>query len=386
MIDHQLVLALIKAALDGIPAVIPAGFQLDEYLAFAKAQQIEALLIIGLRKSGFSFSKEIRNRLLAAAMISAKQMTMAKQLCAVFQEHAIDHMPLKGSVLKPLYPSEEMRSMGDVDVLVRQEQYDQIRRLMLSFGFQEGVQSDHEYIWDKDDVHIELHKRLIPSYNKDYYAYYGDGWQLARPSGTPFRYEMSHEDTLVYLFTHYAKHYRDAGVGIRQALDLYVYRKTCLQMNESYIQGKMRLLQLDRFYENTLHMLDTWFGEATHTEASQLISDRLFAGGVFGDRESSLNSTMLKQVNLHGSVGKVKALNWLKRAFPAYGGMRQLYPCLDEHPGLLPFMYISRGINIVIHKRNRLHEYVLEDGMLNDDSVKAYQAMLHKSGLDYNFK
>ena len=27
-------------------------------------------------------------------------------------------------------------------------------------------------------------------------------------------------------------------------------------MNESYIQGKMRLLQLDRFYENTLHMVD----------------------------------------------------------------------------------------------------------------------------------
>lgn len=386
MIDHQLVLALIKAALDGIPAVIPAGFQLDEYLAFAKVQQIEALLIIGLRKSGFSFSKEIRNRLLAAAMISAKQMTMAKQLCAVFQEHAIDHMPLKGSVLKPLYPSEEMRSMGDVDVLVRMEQYDQIRRLMLSFGFQEGVQSDHEYIWDKDGVHIELHKRLIPSYNKDYYAYYGEGWQLARPSGTPFRYEMSHEDTLVYLFTHYAKHYRDAGVGIRQALDLYVYRKTYLQMNESYIQEKMRLLQLDRFYENTLHMLEVWFGEATHTEASQLISDRLFAGGVFGTHENSLYSSMLKQANNHGSVKKAKALKWLKRVFPKFSGMCQLYPYLEKYPCLLPFMYITRGIMIVLHKRNRFKEYIQEDRIMNDNSVRAYQEMLHKSGLDFNFK
>ena len=386
MIDHQLVLALIKAALDGIPAVIPAGFQLDEYLAFAKAQQIEALLIIGLRKSGVSVSKEIRNRLLAAAMISAKQMTIAKQLCAVFQEHAIDHMPLKGSALKPLYPSEEMRSMGDIDVLVRQEQYDHIRRLMLSFGFQEGVQSDHEYIWDKDGVHIELHKRLIPSYNKDYYAYYGEGWQLARPSGTPFRYEMSHEDTLVYLFTHYAKHYRDAGVGIRQALDLYVYRKTYLQMNESYIQEKMHLLQLDRFYENTLHMLDVWFGEATHTEASQLISDRLFADGVFGTHENSLYSSMLKQANNHGSVKKAKALKWLKRVFPKFSGMCQLYPYLEKYPCLLPFMYITRGIMIVLHKRNRFKEYIQEDRIMNDNSVRAYQEMLHKSGLDFNFK
>ena len=386
MIDHQLVLALIKAALDGIPAVIPAGFQLDEYLAFAKVQQIEAVLIIGLHKSGVTISKDVRNVLLQAAMMSSRQINAAQALYAVFETNKIDYMPLKGSALKSMYPSEEMRSMGDIDVLVRQEQYDHIRQLMLSFGFQEGVQSDHEYIWDKNQIHVELHKRLIPSYNKDYYAYYGEGWQLARPSGMPFRYEMSHEDTLVYLFTHYAKHYRDAGVGIRQALDLYVYRKTCLQMNESYIQEKMCLLQLDRFYENTLHMLEVWFGEATHTEASQLISDRLFAGGVFGTHENSLYSSMLKQANNHGSVKKAKALKWLKRVFPKFSGMCQLYPYLEKYPCLLPFMYITRGIMIVLHKRNRFKEYIQEDRIMNDNSVRAYQEMLHKSGLYFNFK
>ena len=148
----------------------------------------------------------------------------------------------------------------------------------------------------------------------------------------------------------------------------------------------MRLLQLDRFYENTLHMLDVWFGEAAHTEASQLISDRLFAGGVFGTHENSLYSSMLKQANNHGSVKKAKALKWLKRVFPKFSGMCQLYPYLEKYPCLLPFMYITRGIMIVLHKRNRFKEYIQEDRIMNDNSVRAYQEMLHKSGLYFNFK
>ena len=133
-------------------------------------------------------------------------------------------------------------------------------------------------------------------------------------------------------------------------------------------------------------MVDVWFGEATHTEASQLISDRLFAGGVFGDRESSLNSTMLKKMNCHNSVKMVKALNWLNRVFLPYSGMSQLYPCLKKHPILLPFMWIIRWGNIILHKRNRFQEYVQADSAVNDDSVKAYQEMLRKSGLDFNFE
>ena len=104
----------------------------------------------------------------------------------------------------------------------------------------------------------------------------------------------------------------------------------------------MTNLQLNRFYVNTMHMLDVWFGDAQHTEASQLISDRLFASGVFGTHESSLQSTMLKKVNKRGSVQDVKLLNWFYRAFPAYSGMRQLYPVLRKWPILLPAMCVAR--------------------------------------------
>ena len=125
-------------------------------------------------------------------------------------------MLLKGTLLKEMYPKKELRAMGDADILIKTEQYDKIKPIMQGLGFEERTESDHELIWRKPQLLLELHKKLIPSYNKDYYAYFGDGWQLGKPnSNFPHRFEMSDEDQMIYLFTHFAKHYRDAGIGIR---------------------------------------------------------------------------------------------------------------------------------------------------------------------------
>ena len=157
-------------------------------------------------------------------------------------------------------------------------------------------------------------------------------------------------------------------------------------MDEAYIKEKLTLLQLNRFYDNTMRMLDVWFAGAEHTEASRLISDRLFASGVFGTHEDSLQSTMLKKVNHHGNVQNVKLLNWFHRAFPAYSGMYQLYPVLRKWPILLPAMWVVRWVNILLHKRGKFKQYVQEDSTLDEASVKEYHEMLRKSGLDFNFK
>lgn len=386
MADTQIVLSLIRAVLDGVPAVVQEDFPAEEYLAFAREQQIETILIEGLHQSGYPITGDLRDVYIKATWMSSRQMAAAEGIYAAFETGKADYMPLKGSLLKFLYPSEELRSMGDIDILIRMEQYDRIRALMSEAGYREIEETEHEFVWNKAGIQVELHKCLIPDYNKDYYAYFGEGWQYAERVGATYRYEMNTEDTFVFLFTHYAKHYRDSGVGIRQALDLYVYRRAYPHMNEDYVQEKMVLLQLERFYANTMHMLKVWFGTAEHTEASQLISDRLFASGVFGTRENSLSSDMLKQVNHRGSMKRAKALNSLERVFLPYSRMCRIYPCLQRHPLLLPFMWIVRWGDALLHKRNRVLRYIQEDSRVTNDSVAAYQEMLRKSGLDFNFK
>lgn len=102
---------------------------------------------------------------------------------------------------------------------------------------------------------------------------------------------MSHEDNLVYLFTHFAKHYRETGVGIRQALDLYVYQQKHPDIDKKKVLTELKRLQLERFYANMQQVLKVWFHGEEHTEASRIISDRLFASGVFGNETNRLYFT-----------------------------------------------------------------------------------------------
>ena len=162
MITQQTVLSLVKASLNNTPAIIPSGFTLNEYLTFARKQQIEALVITGSLKSGIMVSRKEKNILPQSVLLSNQQIAVAERLYALFRTHKIDYMPLKGCVLRFLYPSDALRSMGDIDILIQKTQYKQIRRLLLKEGFREGCETDHEYVWDWHGIHIELHKRLIP--------------------------------------------------------------------------------------------------------------------------------------------------------------------------------------------------------------------------------
>ena len=58
-----------------------------------------------------------------------------------------------------------MRTMGDADILIKTEQYERIVPIMNRLGYLPGVESNHEYVWDKKNMlHVELHKMLIQSY------------------------------------------------------------------------------------------------------------------------------------------------------------------------------------------------------------------------------
>ena len=330
IVEQQTICMLIKTALSKTAPKQPIAFDIEPYIGFATQQQIEALLITGARLNNNPIPIKVKQHYYAHVFASEQQLDILHRLYEAFEQHSIDYLPLKGAILKSLYPSAELRSMSDLDILIKPEQYDSIKSVMLLLGFSEGVESDHELVWRKNIIMVELHKRLIPSYNKDYYKYYGDEWRLAHPIGNSYQYEMSPEDTFIYLFTHFAKHYRDKGVGIRQAVDLYVYQKAYPNLNMSYIENQLTLLQLERFYFNVSHMLHTWFDSAEHTEASALISNRIFSGSVFGMEQDGQVSAMLKERNSTGSLVNAKASSWIKAIFPPLFGMQQLYPILKK--------------------------------------------------------
>ena len=175
--------SLIKSALTGTPQPLSKDFDLASVLGTVRKHQIENIVYYGAANCGIPTSTPAMQKLFgvvcSALCLNETQIFESERIFAAFEAKNIDFMPLKGTLLKPLYPKNDMRSMSDVDVLIKLEQYDKIRSVMQSLGFSEKTESDHELIWTSSSFVLELHKRIVPSYNKDFYSYFGDGWQLA---------------------------------------------------------------------------------------------------------------------------------------------------------------------------------------------------------------
>lgn len=387
--QQSALILLVKSALTGEPYKLPENFDLAEIFHVAKGHGVDVMAYYGAIHCGVDANSQVmreqRMRTYQSIAASEIQLTEIRRVLEAFEAHGIEHMPLKGVLLKALYPEAEMRKMGDADILIKVEQYETIRGIMKELGFAEKYESDHEFAWIKKPVLIELHRRLIPSYNKDYYRYYGDGWKLAKPvEGSSFRYSMDPQDELIYLFTHFAKHYRDAGIGIRHLVDFRVYRKHHPELNEEYIREELAKLQLLEFYDNIMNTIGVWFEDGSEDEKTELITQFIFTSGEFGRSYRSNLSSALKETKKGQSVQQIKRNRVLHVLFPGYIVMSRKYRILEKAPVLLPVMWVVR-IFEKMSKTAKMRRFVNEQMNLGVDEVSAYQQSLNDVGLDFNF-
>ena len=326
-ITQKTVISLIKSALYNIETVIPEGFDWEEFKKLVSRQNIAGLMYFGLYNSGYEIPQWLVTNFQLRMHLLENLWYKSNEICEAFEKEGIEYIPLKGIILKDLYSSPHMRQMSDVDILIRERDYrKKIRPLMLSLGYTEGTESDHELHWIKDNQTIELHKRIIPSYNKDFYRIIGDGWDWVQNN----RY--------AYIFTHFAKHYRDRGIGIKHIVDLEILR------NQATDKG-LNELHLTSFYENVQRTLDCWFRDREFDDVTTRITETVFKSGEYGTNETSVKSQSLKKVNdANGNYRKARIKDFINKLFPSYSVMRRRNPILNKLPILLPFIWIWRII------------------------------------------
>ena len=384
----QGIITLIKSAVTGEKLPLPEGFSLENAMEQIGRHGLYTLGYQGAFLCGIPVNEPamgiLFQRYYLAMMQSEGQMMALKKLFQAFEENGIDYLPLKGTILKPLYPKPELRAMTDADILIRMEQYERIVPIMENLGYQFTEETDHELPWKAKALYVELHKRLIPSYNLDYQAYYGDGWQLAKHRDGHC-HSMSREDTFVFLFSHYAKHYRDGGIGCRHVTDLWVWRRTYPDMDETYIREELKTLQLDVFYKNTMKLLDVWFSGAQWDTVSEFMTAFIFASGNFGLLENHSLSGAVKTM-AGGKSKKQEGFKQLWRSlFPGLEIMRMQYPVLKRHPWLMPLLWPVRLVRKLLFDRSAVEARKRHLQALAGGDLEAYRDALQYVGLDYHF-
>ena len=381
------IIELIKGSLTGSVPQIDSGFDYEKAYEYAQQRQITPLLYYGaVNIPGFMdtlIGKKFFKSTMNLSFFCAEQSEAIKSVRNEFGKNKIQLLAVKGTILRELYPYPEMRLMSDADILIKEEEYERIKPIMIGLGFEEQYESDHELVWKKGKISIELHKRLVPSYNKDYYKYFGDGWKIATiKNEETCEYFMTPEDCFIYTFVHFAKHYRDGGIGIKHIVDFYVYLNKYPNLDFGYIEKELETLQLLRFWQNTKKVLDVWFGSAESDDLSDFITAKIFESETYGTFEGGVNA---EAIRLSKTTTNVKKKKMLSLIFPPFHGMKKKYGILNKVPILLPFMWGVRWIEALFNFQKVKNQKKILD-MMSDENINKYQSELNYVGLDFNFE
>lgn len=299
---------------------------------------------------------------------SQRQLDMADRVFAALGEKGIDYLPIKGCLTKYLYPSHEMRPMGDADVLIHQEQYPQIREVMQELGFTEiPDSSDFDYTWEHPDLKIEFHKYLFSSRFADYFRYFENIWDKATQQGQ-HRWVLSPEDTFIYDFTHFAQHFRYGGIGCNHAIDLWVFRRSYPQMDEAYIRQEMEKLGMEEFYDNTCRLLSAWFEDGPWDEKTEILTPLLF-GGKWGTAENynlAYAVQIMQEQNTSAKESRKKRL--INLIFPAKETMKRSYPKLAKWP--LPLAWVIRWFSLLFFNRKAVKKQAKYLNKTDEDVIR----------------
>lgn len=379
------IITLLKSALTQTALPLPEGFDLEQAVPQLKRHSVGAPAYDGAVRCGVSPQESAMQQLFAyycrILMKSEGQQRELGRIFRAFEENQIDYMPLKGCKMKALYPKPEMRDMGDADILIRMDQYSAIQTILENLGFQSIRETDHELVWKSDALYLELHKRIIPTYDSDLYTYFGDGWDLAAGSEN-CRYRMSAENEWIYLFAHFARHYRYGGIGCRHIVDLWVFLCANPDMDEVYIREELKKLQLLEFYGNVRRLLRVWFEDEAPDARMDRMTDYIFDNGNWGSLENKLVSNTIR--NNHHTNQNSKTVFLQHKLFPGVQMLVYEYPVLRKAPWLLPVIWMVRLVRKLLQK-DAMHRGIVGMRTVTDDAVDFRRQMLNEVGLDFNF-
>lgn len=268
------------------------------------------------------------------------QRVELERLCEALEQAQVAHIPLKGSVLRALYPEPWMRTSTDIDVLVHPDDLSRAEQALTQcLGYQREAQADTHDVSMRSEsgVHIELHFDLIEQsrLNEHATALLRDIWSHAHPvEGKAWQHELTDEMFYFYHIAHMAKHFADGGCGVRTLIDLWLlcHRKTF------DAQARATLLEqggLAAFERAAVQVCECWMTGETPSGVAAGMADFVLRGGSFGNTENF--------VVAHQSKSKSKLRYAWERVFMPYEQLATTYyPSLRGRRYLTPLYQLRR--------------------------------------------
>lgn len=287
-----------------------------------------------------------------------------KKLFQYMDAEHIWHMPLKGAILKELYPRQEMRQMADNDILFDATYEAAVKDYFVKEGYEviSYAKGNHD-VYEKEPVYnFEMHTSLFgEAHNEVWAEYYKDIQSKLNKGDNHFQYSFTDEDFYIYFIVHAFKHFDGCGTGIRYFVDSYVYQNA-KELDLGYIEGELDKLGVLAFEKTFRSISKKIFGKGEAVsqlsgEEYSMLCDSMFAG-TYGNLQSGIGKKLHKiQGNEDRITKNTKAKYIIGRLFPPMSYYKSYYPFIYKTKIFIPFFVVFRMVRGVLqHGKKMMRE------------------------------
>lgn len=280
-----------------------------------------------------------------------------RRICSIFENAGIEYVPIKGAVIRNLYPEPWMRSSCDIDVLVHEKDVDRACSLLAEAG---GLVAEkrgkHDVQITVFDITLELHFTL--NYGEDNIL--DSAWEHVTYG------KFDEAFFYYYIISHMKKHFICGATGVRSILDLQFVPR-----NHTLTDGTAN----EKFASMCEKLSDVWFkGEAADDDDLELFGDMILRGGTIVNTRQRSEISRVR----NGAGTTLKS-----RLFLPYSELVRKYPSLEKRKWMLPLYEIKRVFDMIcagrLGAKVREFGYITKNDPQRDEKI---EKLLKKIGIE----
>ena len=359
-------------------------FDLAGIYEIARKHNIANTIYYAVKDMAAESVEPFRKSWLHLAQINAIQDIEVENVLKQLEMERIRCVPLKGHVIKNLYPYPEMRSKSDIDILIDADNMPRITDIMIKSGFvpDDNQGGGNHYSFNKNHVlYIEFHHSLF-DLSSPFSEHFNPGWQYTIPGQKDeFILELSKEGFYIYLIAHIANHFISGGTGIRSVMDVFVYNRHFeSQLDYDYIGNEFERAGLTRFAQNIKSLSEVWFCGRPGNALTEELGNFIMSSGVFGTLDTSMLSQVLKYSDKN-EIHMSKARVFTNIVFLPLKEMQYRYGFLKRFPLLLQIGWGFRAVRVLWTKRDIIQAWIFSLSNVHKDELEKHRDMFRRFGL-----
>lgn len=382
---------LVKAGLENRKAESrPEGISVEEIIEISRENHMDYLLLGALLGTeGLSEEEKelLREKVKGSMLFTGLQLQELQCLEQRMEAAKIPCQPMKGARMKFYYPSPFLREMSDIDILIHADFMEQAAAELETMGYVLQQKIRHHDIYRKaPGIVVEAHRAMYDrTVDKRQYAYFSDLSRAVRRKGFLYVYDFEAEDFYIYMMAHMAKHFYKRGCGIRNLVDIYVFRQRFgAEMKADYLEKQFAGLGLTVFVEHMEKLTRIWLQGEPGEEFYQQLFDYMQGCGIYGKDENGIWNRFCEESAQTGGKGREALKRWYW--FPPYEYMVLYYPWLSGNRMagrlLLPAAWGIRAVRGVACGRGKQKREMLRQ--IDEDQIGVRQDIYRRLQLRFH--